>query len=141
MLHSTEMSAAPGAPDWIGRPLSLVQAVFAQNETSPDWEKKVTDYFHEKLQKEQCSRVPSLNDSPLHYLKPGGLVRFRCMIQDMFDPEFYMGIYETVHLDTGARALHLGKYRDLADCTVSTASISRHVKSIPPVPNATHDVC
>ncbi|XP_040293082.1 mini-chromosome maintenance complex-binding protein [Bufo bufo] len=117
MLHSAEMSAPPGTRDWMSRPLSLVQAVFAQNETSPDWEKKVTDYFHEKLQNKQCSRVPSLNDSPLHYLKPGGLVRFRCMIQDMFDPEFYMGIYETVHLDTGARALHLGKYRDVADCT------------------------
>lgn len=41
-------------------------------------------------------QVPSLNDVPLHYLKPNSLVKFRCLIQDMFDPEFYMGVYETV---------------------------------------------
>lgn len=40
-------------------------------------------------------QVPSLNDVPLHYLKPNSLVKFRCMVQDMFDPEFFMGVYET----------------------------------------------
>ncbi|TKS85290.1 Mini-chromosome maintenance complex-binding protein [Collichthys lucidus] len=38
-------------------------------------------------------QVPSLNDVPLHYLKPNSLVKFRCFIQDMFDPEFFMGVY------------------------------------------------
>ncbi|XP_066457454.1 mini-chromosome maintenance complex-binding protein isoform X2 [Eleutherodactylus coqui] len=102
--------------DWISDPLSLVQAVYAQNGSSPDWEKKVSDFFHEKLQDNQCGWVPSLNDVPAHYLKPGGLVHFRCMIQDMFDPEYYMGVYETVDRGTNCRALHLGKYRDVADC-------------------------
>ncbi|NWR76053.1 MCMBP protein, partial [Centropus unirufus] len=60
--------------------------------------------------------VPSLNDVPVHYLKPNSLVKFRCMVQDMFDPEFYMGIYETVDPNTNARALHFGKYRDVAEC-------------------------
>lgn len=45
-------------------------------------------------------QVPSLNDVPLHYLKPNSLVKFRCLIQDMFDPEFYMGVYETVDPST-----------------------------------------
>ncbi len=40
-------------------------------------------------------QVPSLNDVPLHYLKTNSLVKFRCMVQDMFDPEFFMGVYET----------------------------------------------
>lgn len=39
-------------------------------------------------------QVPSLNDVPLHYLKSNSLVKFRCMVQDMFDPEFFMGVYE-----------------------------------------------
>ncbi|XP_068253560.1 mini-chromosome maintenance complex-binding protein [Nyctibius grandis] len=38
------------------------------------------------------------------------------MVQDMFDPEFYMGIYETVDPTTNARVLHFGKYRDVAEC-------------------------
>lgn len=49
------------------------------------------------------SQVPSLNDVPLHYLKPNSLVKFRCLIQDMFDPEFYMGVYETVEPATKAK--------------------------------------
>lgn len=48
-------------------------------------------------------QVPSLNDVPLHYLKPNSLVKFRCLIQDMFDPEFYMGVYETVDPVTKAK--------------------------------------
>ncbi|XP_068113960.1 mini-chromosome maintenance complex-binding protein isoform X2 [Hyperolius riggenbachi] len=39
------------------------------------------------------------------------------MVQDMFDPEYYMGVYETVDHSNNNRALHLGKYRDVADCT------------------------
>uniref|UniRef100_G1NFW4 Mini-chromosome maintenance complex-binding protein n=1 Tax=Meleagris gallopavo TaxID=9103 RepID=G1NFW4_MELGA len=61
-------------------------------------------------------QVPSLNDVPVHYLKPNSLVKFRCMVQDMFDPEFYMGVYETVDPNTNARVLHFGKYRDVAEC-------------------------
>ncbi|CAI9620864.1 unnamed protein product, partial [Staurois parvus] len=80
-------------------------------------EQKVTNYFQEKIQEKQSCWVPSLNDVPLHYLKPNSLVRFRCMVQDMFDPEYYMGVYETVNHSNNARALHLGKYRDVADCT------------------------
>lgn len=48
-------------------------------------------------------QVPSLNDVPLHYLKPNSLVKFRCLIQDMFDPEFFMGAYETVDPSTNAK--------------------------------------
>uniref|UniRef100_A0A8D2IZK6 Mini-chromosome maintenance complex-binding protein n=1 Tax=Varanus komodoensis TaxID=61221 RepID=A0A8D2IZK6_VARKO len=61
-------------------------------------------------------QVPSLNDVPLHYLKPNSLVKFRCMVQDMFDPELYMNVYETVDTHTKSRVLHFGKYRDVAEC-------------------------
>ncbi|KAM8923929.1 mini-chromosome maintenance complex-binding protein isoform 2-T2 [Pelodytes ibericus] len=106
-----------GADDWISSPLTLVQGLFAQNGPKQDWEKRVTDYFQEKLQENKATAlVPSLNEVPLHYLKPDSLVKFRCMIQDMFDPEFYMGAYETVDPTTNSRALHFGKYRDVADC-------------------------
>lgn len=55
-------------------------------------------------------QVPSLNDVPVHYLKPNSLVKFRCMVQDMFDPEFYMGVYETVDPNTNARVSEILSY-------------------------------
>ncbi|CAM5157387.1 unnamed protein product [Natator depressus] len=97
----------PCVADWLNSPLSIVQGIFAQNGPSPDWEKKVTEYFTEKLKENNATNwVPSLNDVPLHYLKPNSLVKFRCMVQDMFDPEFYMGVYETIDPNTKTRVLH-----------------------------------
>ncbi|KFW68442.1 Mini-chromosome maintenance complex-binding protein, partial [Pygoscelis adeliae] len=103
----------------------------AQNVPNSDWEKKVTEYFKEKLKENNATNwVPSLNDVPVHYLKPNSLVKFRCMVQDMFDPEFYMGVYETVDPNTNARVLHFGKYRDVAECGVSyTIYITQAVTS------------
>ncbi|KAM4635894.1 mini-chromosome maintenance complex-binding protein [Discoglossus pictus] len=107
----------PGVDDWISTPLALVQGLFAQNGPNKEWEKKVTEYFQEKLRENSSAIwVPCLNDVPLHYLKPNSLVKFRCMVQDMFDPEFYMGVYETVDPTTNSRVLHFGKYRDVAEC-------------------------
>ncbi|OXB82592.1 UNVERIFIED_CONTAM: hypothetical protein H355_005847 [Colinus virginianus] len=107
----------PCVADWLNNPFSIVQGIFAQNSPNSDWEKKVTDYFKEKLKENNATNwVPSLNDVPVHYLKPNSLVKFRCMVQDMFDPEFYMGVYETVDPNTNARVLHFGKYRDVAEC-------------------------
>ncbi|XP_022355129.1 mini-chromosome maintenance complex-binding protein isoform X1 [Enhydra lutris kenyoni] len=107
----------PCGEDWLSHPLGIVQGFFAQNGVNPDWEKKVIEYFKEKLKENNAPKwVPSLNEVPLHYLKPNSFVKFRCMIQDMFDPEFYMGVYETVNRNTKARVLHFGKYRDVAEC-------------------------
>lgn len=39
-------------------------------------------------------QIPSLNDLDLHSLTSGTLVRFRCMIQDVFDPELYLALFE-----------------------------------------------
>ena len=39
---------------------------------------------------EAVASLPSLNSTPTHELCDGQMVRFRCMIQDMFDPEFYV---------------------------------------------------
>uniref|UniRef100_A0A667YE24 Mini-chromosome maintenance complex-binding protein n=1 Tax=Myripristis murdjan TaxID=586833 RepID=A0A667YE24_9TELE len=76
----------------------------SQNNPESGWEAKAVLFFKEQLKdKEAHTSVPSLNDVPLHYLKPNSLVRFRCLIQDMFDPEFYMGAYETVDPSTKAR--------------------------------------
>ncbi|XP_038614423.1 mini-chromosome maintenance complex-binding protein [Tachyglossus aculeatus] len=134
----------PSAEDWLNHPLAIAHGLFAQNGPNSNWEKKVTEYFREKLKENNATRwVPSLNDVPLHYLKPNSLVKFRCMVQDMFDPEFYMGVYETVDQITKARVLHFGKYRDVAECgpqqeidfnSAKTATSERQTFYCVPVP-------
>ena len=65
--------------------------------------------------------VPSLNAHRLDQVAPGSLVRFYGMVQDVHDPEFFVGAYEEVS-PTGEARLRTGKYRDMLDvqpnCTV-----------------------
>uniref|UniRef100_A0A8D3EG04 Mini-chromosome maintenance complex-binding protein n=1 Tax=Scophthalmus maximus TaxID=52904 RepID=A0A8D3EG04_SCOMX len=132
----------PSTQDWIDNPLGVVEAMFAASQKSPDsgWEAKAVDFFKEKLkEKDAHTWVPSLNDVPLHYLKPNSLVKFRCLIQDMFDPEFYMGAYETVDPSTKAKVLQCGKYKDVTECGVdlnsrNTVTAERQTFYCVPVP-------
>ncbi|XP_055083153.1 mini-chromosome maintenance complex-binding protein [Periophthalmus magnuspinnatus] len=108
----------PCSQEWINNPLGVVEAMFGETQNNPDskWEAKAVGFFKEQLkEKDAQTSIPSLNHVPLHYLKPNSLVKFRCLIQDMFDPEFYMGVYETVDPSSKAKVLKCGKYRDVAD--------------------------
>ncbi|XP_071793559.1 mini-chromosome maintenance complex-binding protein-like [Asterias amurensis] len=106
----------PGIEDWLNRPLDIVQGLF--DITDKSWSDKVTDYYTKKLQdKDSLEWVPSLNHRSLHLLKPNTMVRFRCMIQDMYDPEFYLGGYEVVDKTTGQAMMKSGKFQDLAECS------------------------
>lgn len=132
----------PSTHDWINNPLGLVEEMFASSQNGADsgWEAKAVEFFKDHLkEKEARTLVPSLNDVPLHYLKPNSLVKFRCLIQDMFDPEFYMGVYETVDPATKAKALRCGKYRDVTECGVdfnsrNTVTAERQTFYCVPVP-------
>lgn len=108
----------PCTREWINNPLGVVETMFGENQNNPDskWEAKAVGFFKEALkEKDAQTMIPSLNDVPLHYLKPNCLVKFRCLIQDMFDPEFYMGVYETAEPSTKNKVLKCGKYKDVAD--------------------------
>ncbi len=50
-----------------------------------------------------CFQIQSLNDKSLDHVKPNTLVRFRCMIQDMFEPEYYLSRYETINTENGTK--------------------------------------
>lgn len=120
-LKAVSLKNMPSTQDWINNPLGVVEGMFADSQNNPDsgWEAKAVGFFKEQLkEKDAHALVPSLNDVPLHYLKPNSLVKFRCLIQDMYDPEFFMGVYETVDPSTKANVLKCGKYRDVADCGV-----------------------
>eukprot|EP00743_Colponemidia_sp_Colp-15_P007560 GILK01008173.1.p1 GENE.GILK01008173.1~~GILK01008173.1.p1 ORF type:complete len:668 (+),score=75.35 GILK01008173.1:70-2004(+) len=62
---------------------------------------------------EAIKQIPSLNTRH-DLLRPNSLVRFRCMIQDMFDPEYYVGVYEQISED-GGRQLATCKYQETLD--------------------------
>uniref|UniRef100_A0A671XTV6 Mini-chromosome maintenance complex-binding protein n=1 Tax=Sparus aurata TaxID=8175 RepID=A0A671XTV6_SPAAU len=104
------------------------------------WEAKVVEFFKDRLkEKDAHTWVPSLNDVPLHYLKPNSLVKFRCLIQDMFDPEFFMGAYETVDPSTNAKVLRCGRYKDVTECGVdfnsrNTVTAERQTFYCVPIP-------
>ncbi|KAM3606118.1 uncharacterized protein V6R79_010844 [Siganus canaliculatus] len=115
----------PSTHDWINNPLGVVEEMFVASQTNPEsgWEAKAVEFFKNQLkEKDAHTSVPSLNDVPLHYLKPNSLVKFRCLIQDMFDPEYYMGVYETVDPSTKAKVLRSGKYKDVTECGVDFSS-------------------
>ncbi|XP_019737622.1 mini-chromosome maintenance complex-binding protein [Hippocampus comes] len=112
------MATMPSTHDWINNPLDVIEEMFAGSQNNPNsgWEAKVVEFFKGHLnEKDAHTWVPSMNDIPLHYLKPNSLVKFRCLIQDMFDPEFYMGVYETIDASSQAKVLRCGKYKDVTE--------------------------
>ncbi|KAM6956090.1 mini-chromosome maintenance complex-binding protein [Aplochiton taeniatus] len=130
--------------EWINNPMGVVQGMFAaaqNNSSSGPWETKLVEYFKQQIKdKEARALIPSLNDVPLHYLKPNSLVKFRCLVQDMFDPEFYMGVYETVDPSTQTKVLRCGRYKDVTESGVvdfnprSTVTSERQTFYCVPIP-------
>ena len=77
--------------DEIDSPLSVVQKMYRSSigTKTKDW--GVREHF-EKFLQNHWHEVPSMNSAKrLEDLKPGTLVRFRCMLQNVFNPEFYVG--------------------------------------------------
>jgi len=70
------------------------------------------------------TQIPSVNDVPVQRLVSGSLVRYRCMVQDLFDPEFFLSTYEIHDVDDPAkRRVCCSLYRDVINCEVKIYSI------------------
>ena len=78
--------------DWNTKPLAFVDKIFQSNlNDEKSWPKAVEAFFQEKAEKLHDELdLASINETPNHLLVDGQIVKFRCMIQDMFDPEYYM---------------------------------------------------
>jgi hypothetical protein len=48
-------------------------------------------------------KIPSINDIRIDTIPNGSLVRYRGMIQDMWDPEFFLGVYEEINTIQGTK--------------------------------------
>jgi hypothetical protein len=46
-------------------------------------------------------QLPSLNHIPLDQLKDGIMVKYRGMVQDILNPEYYLAMYEEQHQESG----------------------------------------
>ena len=135
----------PCIEDWLTDPLSVIEGIFNES-GNPDHE-KVGEFFSSRLQKSEAFlRVPSLNDIPSHLLKSKNLVRFRCMVQDMFDPEFYLAVYETVNKVDNSSKLRCGMYQDVVRCpenfelrleSPKNVTKERHIFYCVPIPGET----
>ncbi|XP_028045441.2 mini-chromosome maintenance complex-binding protein [Monomorium pharaonis] len=62
------------------------------------------------------AEIPLLNIVQSHDIKDKELVRFRGMIQDMYNPEYYLKEYEVKNIDTGNSDVRCGMYMDVARC-------------------------
>ncbi|XP_050475453.1 mini-chromosome maintenance complex-binding protein isoform X1 [Bombus huntii] len=60
--------------------------------------------------------IPLLNNAPVHAFRDGQLVRFKGMIQDMHNPEYYLQVYEVKNTQTETYQIKCGMYTDSAKC-------------------------
>ncbi|XP_071442064.1 mini-chromosome maintenance complex-binding protein [Hetaerina americana] len=77
-----------------------------------DWESKRAECAQLLKDHLLWEKIPLVNNTPLHNLADKQLVRFRGMVQDMFNPEFYLSTYEVLNKETGDKRVESGKYRD-----------------------------
>ncbi|XP_046383517.1 mini-chromosome maintenance complex-binding protein [Ischnura elegans] len=82
--------------------------------TPQHWESNKVDCAKLLKNNSLWEKIPLINCTPLHCLVDKQLVRFRGMIQDMFNPEFYLSSYEVLNKVTGEKRIESGKYKDIA---------------------------
>ncbi|CAM9703918.1 unnamed protein product, partial [Choristocarpus tenellus] len=112
------------AQEVIARPLDMIRNVelgsSADEEVDGDGSDPVQRAFDELLCQAfptgevVLERVPVLSKQALltGVLSANSLVRYRGMIQDMYDPEYFVGSYDEVESATGRRTRFISKYTE-----------------------------
>ena len=89
----------------------LFQTSLQSNGNGPkDW--GVGNYFTQLINSNP-NTIPTLSRKNINALPPGSLVRYRGMIQDSFDPEYFQAISTCTNTTTGERRFLCSKYRDV----------------------------
>jgi len=104
----------PVIEDWKTKPHSIINSIYEEHSNEPfeEFIKKVEEYFTQRLDQKSLQSIPSLNTVSLDELKSGALVRYRCMVQDVFDPQFCLGTYKIINEKTQKSRIECGAYRD-----------------------------
>jgi len=101
----------PVFEDWLNDPVSIINNIFASDPVNFD--QKVKEYFDGKLKSEKnYYTIPCLNEVQIHDLKPNCLVRYRCMIQDSFDPIYYASVQKLKNTATSEICQMTFKYKE-----------------------------
>jgi len=104
----------PVFEDWLRNPLSIINNIFASDPVNFDT--KVKEYFETKLKLEKnYYSIPCLNEVALDDLSPNCLVRYRCMIQDSFDPVYYYPINQVKSKNSNDTQFVTFKYKEVLD--------------------------
>ncbi|KAK7110193.1 mini-chromosome maintenance complex-binding protein-like [Littorina saxatilis] len=107
----------PGVENWAEKPLNIIQNIIDHLPSGSNEISGVKDYFSKKLQGEEALEwIPSINSRALHQVAADSVVRYRCMVQDMFDPELYLARFKVTSRKNGESAFRSGRYRDVASC-------------------------
>lgn len=106
----------PVFENWLKNPTQIIDNIFESNPLK--FETKVNEYFEEKLKSEKnYNSIPCLNDVQLHELTPNCLVRYRCMIQDSFDPVYYTYVQEFRNKTNPEDKIYMTlKYKETMEC-------------------------
>jgi len=101
----------------LSNPLAVIETLFANANGKLEFGER--EYFHKMLgldNEEGLAKIPCLNDVELaESVPPFSLVRYRCLVQDVFEPEFYAAVFKEVDAaadGTGAPRLVTSKYRE-----------------------------
>jgi len=98
------------ADDIIRNPLKVVEQMFSEDNTVVNRLEEVGAHFKKTL---QCStNVPLFNDVSLDDIPAHSLVRYRGMVQDMLDPEFYLAKYNVTNTANKVREERMGCYTE-----------------------------
>ena len=98
-------------------PLDIIDQNFQTAAQQPDF--KPTDPWgidsiREALKQQPAliDQIPLLNTTPPQDIAPGTLVRYRGMVQDMWNPEYFVGAFQEASADGQSHRWRSGKYRD-----------------------------
>ncbi|XP_063238088.1 mini-chromosome maintenance complex-binding protein [Bacillus rossius redtenbacheri] len=76
------------------------------------WEANTEECRQHLKSDDAWESIPLLCQVPSDELVDGQLMRFRGMIQDMYDPEFYLSQYEVVSKADGCSSVRSGKFKE-----------------------------
>ncbi|KAK3770621.1 hypothetical protein RRG08_052961 [Elysia crispata] len=105
----------PGIEDWKTRPYMTIRQIFEEHkgDSHETFIKSVENYFSQRCTEETLKTLPSVNSTPLDQLQSGCVVKYRCMVQDVFDPQYFVGRYSVTNKDSGHTRIECGSFRDV----------------------------
>ncbi|XP_065649381.1 mini-chromosome maintenance complex-binding protein isoform X5 [Hydra vulgaris] len=111
--------------DFVMNPLSVITKLYHSDPGILNRLEDISNHFRSLL-KDDYTKIPLVNEVPLELIPPNSLVRFKAMVQDMFDPEFYFGQYETINKITGQNNIQLGCFTDTIHCHKNSQALLFH---------------